>query len=47
MKIQKNKKGLELNGTHQLLVNADNINLLGEKKYNTEALLDGSKEVGL
>jgi hypothetical protein len=30
MKGQENKRGLELNGTHKLLVSDDNANLLDE-----------------
>jgi hypothetical protein len=43
--------GLKLNGAHQLLVYADNLNLLGDKidtiKKNTETLIDTNKVVGL
>jgi hypothetical protein len=43
---------MKLNGTHQLLVYADDLNLLGDnigtKKKNTKkTLIDTSKEVGL
>jgi hypothetical protein len=45
-KVQENQVGMKLNGTHQLLVYADDVNLC-EIKKNTETLLDTSKEVGL
>jgi hypothetical protein len=48
--VQENQVGLKLNGTHQVLVYADDVNLLGDnidtiEKY-TETLFDASKEVG-
>jgi hypothetical protein len=51
LKVHENKVGLKLNGTHQLLAYADDVNLLGDNihtvKKNTETLIDASKEVGL
>jgi hypothetical protein len=50
-KVQENQVGLKLNGTHQLLAYADDVNLLGDSidtvKKNTETLIDASKEAGL
>jgi hypothetical protein len=43
--------GLKLNGTHQLLAYADDVNLLGDNidtmKKDIETLTDASKKVGL
>jgi hypothetical protein len=43
--------GLKLNGIYQMLVYADDVNLLGDKidtiKENTQTLIHASKEVGL
>jgi hypothetical protein len=51
MKVQENRVRLTLNGTHQLLAYADDVNLMGDNiptiKRNTEPLTDASKEVGL
>jgi hypothetical protein len=48
-RVEANQEGLKLNGTHQLLVYADNVNVLGRSihaiKKNTEALVVGSKEI--
>jgi hypothetical protein len=50
-KVQENQVGLKLNGTHQLLAYADDVNLLGDHKdtinKNTETFIYASKEVGL
>jgi hypothetical protein len=50
-RFQKNQEGLILNGTHQLLAYADDVNIVGENidttRKNKKALLGASKEVGL
>jgi len=50
-KVQANQGCLELNGTHQFLFYADNVNILGGSTYtvnkNTEALAVASKEIVL
>jgi sorting nexin-29 len=49
--VQETQEELKLNGTHQLLAYADDINIVGENidtiQKSTKALLDASKEVGL
>jgi hypothetical protein len=50
-KVLENQVGLELNGTHQLLVYADDVNLLGDSintiEENIESPLQASRDVGL
>ena len=49
-RVQVNQDGLKLNGTHQLLVYVDYINILGGNLYikgKAEALVVASKEIGL
>jgi hypothetical protein len=50
-KVQENQVGLKLNGTHLLLVYAEDMNLLEDStdtiKKHIETLIEASKEVGL
>jgi hypothetical protein len=51
MRVKENQEWLKLNGTHQLLAYADDINIVWENKdttrKSTEAVLGASKEVSL
>jgi len=48
-RVQVNRDGLKLNGAHQLLVYADDVNILGGSvhtvKENAEAVVVASKEI--
>jgi hypothetical protein len=50
-RVQDNQEVLILNGTHQFLAYANNVNIVGENidtiQKNTKVLLDASKEIGL
>jgi len=50
-RVQVNQDGLKLNGTHQLLVGAYDVNILGGSihtiKKKAEALVVATKETGL
>ncbi|KAJ4426000.1 hypothetical protein ANN_27627 [Periplaneta americana] len=50
-KVQDYRQGLQLNGLHQLLVFAYDVNMLAENpqtiRENTEILLEASKAIGL
>jgi hypothetical protein len=49
--VQGNQEGLKLNDTHQLFVNADDVNILGGSihtvRKNTETLVIASEEIGV
>jgi len=50
-RVQVNQDGLQLNGTHQLLAYADDVNILGGSihtlKENAETLVAATREIGL
>jgi len=50
-RVQVKQNGLKLNGTHQLLAYADDVNILGGSictlKENAEALVASTREIGL
>ena len=50
-RVQVNQDGLKLNGTHQLLAYADDVNILGGRihsvKENAKALVAAAREFGL
>ena len=50
-RVQVNQDGLKLNGTHQLLAYADDVNILGGSihtlKENAEVLVAATREIGL
>ena len=50
-RVQVNQDGLKLNGTHQLMAYADDVNILGGSihtlKENVEALVAATREIGL
>jgi len=50
-RVQINQDGLKVNGTHQLLAYADDVNILGGSEHtvkkNAEALVAATKEIGL
>jgi hypothetical protein len=50
-KVQENQVGSELNGTHQLLVYADDVNLIEDNiniiTENIETLLEARRDIGL
>jgi len=45
--IQVNQDDLKLNGTHQLLVYVDGINVMGRSIQNKGTLVFARKEIGL
>ena len=50
-KVQETNLGLDMNGTHQVLAYADDVNLIGDGistiKRNADGLLNACKDIGL
>ena len=50
-RVQENRIGFELNGKHQLLVYANDVNILGENlqavRENVKIFIKASKDIGL
>jgi hypothetical protein len=50
-KIQETRLGLDMNDTHQILPNVDDVNLLGDDirtiERNADVLLKACKDIGL
>ena len=50
-KVQKTKLGRDVNGTHQVLAYADDVNLIGDDigtiERNSDVLLNACKDIGL
>ena len=50
-KVQKTNLGLDMNGTHQVLAYADDVNLIADDirtiERNTDVLLNACKDIGL
>ena len=50
-KVQETNLGLDMNGTHQVLAHADDVNLIGDDtrtiERNANVLLNACKDIGL
>ena len=50
MKVQETNLGLDMNGTHQVLAYADDVNLIGDDirtiERNADVLLNACKDIG-